>query len=66
VDAQLEASFFMVQVHGFVDEHTLDLQRLIECGVHELLPDGRVVPFCAYDTWDYRDQVLRLIRQQQA
>jgi uncharacterized radical SAM superfamily Fe-S cluster-containing enzyme len=60
-DAFLKQHFFMVQVHGFMDEHTLDLKRLMKCCIHELLPDGRAVPFCAYNTLGYRQEV----RQQQ-
>ena len=51
--------FFMIQVHGFMDEHTLDIKRLMKCCVHELLPDGRAVPFCAYNNLGYREQVKR-------
>jgi hypothetical protein len=57
-DGKLEPeNFFMIQVHGFMDEHTFDLARLIKCCVHQLLPDGRMVPFCAYNTLGYREQV---------
>lgn len=55
----LQEHFFLVQVHGFMDEHTLDVKRLMKCCVHELLPDGRAVPFCAYNNLGYRDQVRR-------
>ena len=55
--ASLKRHFFVVQVHGFMDEHTFDLQRLIKCCIHELLPDGRAVPFCAYNTMGYREEV---------
>ena len=47
----------MIQVHGFVGEHTFDVKRLMKCCVHELLPDGRAVPFCAYNNLGYREQV---------
>ncbi|MFO7696138.1 MAG: hypothetical protein R6X16_03160 [Anaerolineae bacterium] len=50
-------SFFLVHVHGFMDEHTFDLKRLMKCCIHELLPDGRAVPFCAYNVLGYREQV---------
>lgn len=53
----LREHFFLVQVHGFMDEHTFDLKRLMKCCIHELLPDGRAVPFCAYNNLGYRDQV---------
>ena len=49
--------FFVVQIHGFMDGHTFDLKRLAKCCVHELLPDGRAVPFCAYNNLGYREQV---------
>ena len=55
----LKRHFFVVQVHGFMDEHTFDLKRLMKCCIHELLPDGRAVPFCAYNNLGYREQVRR-------
>jgi uncharacterized radical SAM superfamily Fe-S cluster-containing enzyme len=55
----LKRHFFLVQVHGFMDEHTFDLKRLMKCCVHELLPDGRAVPFCAYNNLGYRERVRR-------
>ncbi len=51
---RLREHFFMIQVHGFMDEHTFDLKRLMKCCIHELLPDGRAVPFCAYNNLGYR------------
>jgi hypothetical protein len=51
--------FFMIQVHGFMDEHTFDVKRLMKCCVHELLPDSRAIPFCAYNNLGYREQVKR-------
>lgn len=61
--AFLKQHFFMLQVHGFMDQHTLDLKRLMKCCIHELLPDGRAVPFCAYNTLGYRQEVSQ--RQEQ-
>ena len=55
----LKQHFFMVQVHGFMDKYNLDLKRLMKCCIHELLPDGRTVPFCAYNNLGYREQVKR-------
>jgi uncharacterized radical SAM superfamily Fe-S cluster-containing enzyme len=54
---RLKEHFFGIQVHGFMDEHTFDVKRLMKCCVHELLPDGRAVPFCAYNNLGYREQV---------
>ncbi len=49
--------FFMVQVHGFMDEHIFDLKRLMKCCVHQLLPDGRAIPLCAYNNLGYRQKM---------
>lgn len=49
----------MVQVHGFMDAHTFDLKRLMKCCIHELLPDGRAIPFCAYNNLEYREKVKK-------
>ncbi|NOQ43114.1 MAG: radical SAM protein [Dehalococcoidia bacterium] len=56
IDSLVE-HFFSVHVHGFMDAHNLDLKRLMKCCIHQLLPDGRAVPFCAYNTLGYREQV---------
>ena len=49
--------FFSIQVHGFMDSYNFDVKRLMKCCVHELLPDGRAIPFCAYNNLEYREQV---------
>ncbi len=52
-------NFFMIQIHGFMDEHNFDVKRLMKCCVHELLPDGRAIPLCAYNNLGYRQQIER-------
>jgi uncharacterized radical SAM superfamily Fe-S cluster-containing enzyme len=42
-------SLFIGVMH-FQDAYNIDLDRLQRCGIHYALPDGRVVPFCAYNT----------------
>ncbi len=51
--------FFVIQVHGFMDWHNFEIKRLMKCCVHQLLPDGRAIPFCAYNNLGYREQVRR-------
>ncbi len=53
----LRERFFMVQVHGFMDEYSFDLKRLMKCCVHQLLPDGRAIPLCAYNNLGYRQKM---------
>lgn len=55
---------FMINVTGFMDVHTFEVRRVMKCCIHELLPDGRLVPFCAYNTVGYREQVLAALTGQ--
>jgi uncharacterized radical SAM superfamily Fe-S cluster-containing enzyme len=34
---------------AFQDAWNLDLERLRGCCIHVVAPDGRLVPFCAYN-----------------
>ncbi|MCU0493923.1 MAG: radical SAM protein [Chloroflexaceae bacterium] len=40
---------FCVSGMAFQDAWTLDLERLRLCYIHEVSPDGMIVPFCAYN-----------------
>jgi uncharacterized radical SAM superfamily Fe-S cluster-containing enzyme len=55
--AYLKTHVFMIVVQGFGDPHTLDLKALMKCCVGELIPDGRIIPFCAYNSVGYREQI---------
>jgi uncharacterized radical SAM superfamily Fe-S cluster-containing enzyme len=40
---------FTITGMAFQDCWNLDLERLSECSLHVLSPDGRIIPFCAYN-----------------
>lgn len=40
---------FSVSAMAFQDVWTLDLERLHDCCIHVVSPDGRLIPFCAYN-----------------
>ena len=42
-------SLFLGIMH-FQDPYNMDLERLQRCGIHYILPDGRIIPFCSYNT----------------
>ncbi|MFH2124880.1 MAG: radical SAM protein [Pseudomonadota bacterium] len=44
------ADFFAIGFHGMMDALSLDLDRAQRCCVHLLRPDGRLIPFCLYNT----------------
>jgi len=49
--------FFVVLVQDFQDAYTLNVRQLMKCCVAEIVPDGRMIPFCAYNSVGYREQV---------
>jgi uncharacterized radical SAM superfamily Fe-S cluster-containing enzyme len=51
---------FLGMMH-FMDQYNYDVQRVMRCNIHYTLPDGRIVPFCAYNVLNdiYRDYVLK-------
>jgi hypothetical protein len=55
--ASLEDKIFMIIVQDFQDPYTLNVRQLMKCCVEEITPDGRLIPFCAYNSVGYREQV---------
>jgi len=48
---------FVISVQDFQDPYTLNVRQLMKCCVVQLTPDGRLIPFCAYNSVGYREQV---------
>ena len=48
---------FMIVIQDFQDPYTLNVRTLMKCCVEEITPDGRLIPFCAYNSVGYREQV---------
>jgi hypothetical protein len=55
--ADLAAKAFMIVIQDFQDPYTLNVRQLMKCCVEEITPDGRLIPFCAYNSVGYREQV---------
>ncbi|WP_314176533.1 radical SAM protein [Streptomyces winkii] len=53
----LEDKAFMIVVQDFQDPYTLNVKQLMKCCVEEITPDGRLIPFCAYNSVGYREQI---------
>ena len=49
---------FCVSGMAFQDAWNLDLERLRDCCIHVASPDGRLVPFCAYNLTDRKGRSL--------
>ena len=41
-------------------------RRLMKCCVGILVPDGHVIPFCAYNSVGYREQIREQLALEQA
>jgi 7,8-dihydro-6-hydroxymethylpterin dimethyltransferase len=54
---EVAAKGFMVVIQDFQDPYTLDVTKLRKCCVSEITPDGRLIPFCAYNSVGYREQL---------
>lgn len=57
---------FMIVVQDFQDPYTLDISKLRKCCVSEVVPDGRLIPFCAYNSVGYREQVREQMSRERA
>lgn len=53
-------SLFLGMMH-FQDPYNYDVDRVERCVIHYAMPDGRIVPFCAFNVLPelYRDKVQR-------
>jgi len=49
--------FLFVGMMHFMDEWNYDVSRVMRCAIHYALPDGRIIPFCAFNILNeiYRD-----------
>ena len=48
---------FAISVKDFMDAYTFDVKKLMKCCVGILSPDGRMIPFCAYNNVGYREEI---------
>ncbi len=55
-----ERSVKTIFIHAFMDEHTFEVDRIKKCCTHYALPDGRLMPGCAYNMF-YRAKDERFV-----
>jgi uncharacterized radical SAM superfamily Fe-S cluster-containing enzyme len=61
---ELAKHVFMITTRDFMDVNTFNTSDLLKCCIGVLIPDGRTIPFCAYNTVGYREQVVEALHQQ--
>jgi uncharacterized radical SAM superfamily Fe-S cluster-containing enzyme len=50
---------FMVSIRDFMDPWTFHMKNAMKCCLNFLTVDGRMIPFCAYNSVGYREQVTK-------
>ncbi|MFZ0948854.1 MAG: radical SAM protein [Candidatus Sulfotelmatobacter sp.] len=55
----LAQHMIMIMLQDFMDSWTFNQKNLMKCCKEFLLPGGKQVPFCAYNTIGYREQARR-------
>jgi uncharacterized radical SAM superfamily Fe-S cluster-containing enzyme len=54
---------FMVMFQDFMDPWTFNQKNVMKCCKEILLPDGKQIPFCAYNNVGYREQARTQLEQ---
>ena len=55
--ASLKKYVFQIAIKDFLDPYTFNVKQVMKCCVAVLVPDGRAIPFCAYNSVGYREAV---------
>lgn len=55
---RLKSHGFTITGMAFQDCWNIDIERLKECSLHVISPDGRIIPFCAYNISSSEGQSL--------
>ncbi|MGH2509766.1 MAG: radical SAM protein, partial [Ktedonobacteraceae bacterium] len=59
------SKIFMVMLQDFMDPWTFNQKNVMKCCKEILLPDGKQIPFCAYNTVGYREQARQQLQDRE-
>jgi uncharacterized radical SAM superfamily Fe-S cluster-containing enzyme len=62
----LAKRIFAISVKDFMDPYTFDVKKLMKCCIEIIAPDGRLIPFCAYNNVGYREEILEEMKLEEA
>jgi hypothetical protein len=48
---------FQIAIKDVMDPYTFSVKQVMKCCVGVLVPDGRLIPFCAYNSVGYREKI---------
>ena len=49
-EEDVAGNLFSVTIEAFMDRWNFDVARAKRCCIQEAMPDGRMIPFCTYNT----------------
>ena len=56
---EIARNMIMIMLQDFMDPWTFNQKNLMKCCKEFLLPGGKQIPFCAYNSVGYREQALK-------
>ena len=62
----LKDHIFQIAIKDFLDAYTFNVKQVMKCCVGILVPDGRIIPFCAYNSVGYREEIREQLTREQA
>ena len=62
----LKDHIFQIAIKDFMDAYTFSVKQVMKCCVGILVPDGRAIPFCAYNSVGYREAIRDQLTLEQA
>ena len=62
---RLKDHIFQIAIKDSLDPWTFNLKQVMKCWVGILVPDGRIIPFCAYNSVGYREEVRDQLASEQ-
>ena len=63
--SHLKDHIFQIAIKDFMDAYTFSVKQVMKCCVGILVPDGRAIPFCAYNSVGYREQIREQLAREQ-
>ena len=55
--SHLKDHIFQIAIKDFLDPWTFNVKQVMKCCVGILVPDGRIIPFCDYNSVGYREEI---------
>jgi hypothetical protein len=63
--SHLRKHVFQIVIKDFMDAYTFSVKQVMKCCVGMLVPDGRMIPFCAFNSVGYREEVREMLARRE-